>query len=168
MKKVVVTGPESSGKTTLCQHLSESLFTPFVREYAREFIASLGRPYCQKDLVLIANGQQDLEEDIESLTPSMLICDTDLLTIKIWSEYKYGNCESQIVDQLKNNLPDLYILTVPDFPWEKDEQRENPNDREELFEIYKQEIKTFGVPYIEVSGTVEARLNQILNFLKKF
>ena len=158
MKKVVITGPESSGKSTLCKHLSESLFIPHVREYAREYIAALDRTYDQSDLLHIAKGQLDLEKDILSQTPSFLICDTDLLTIIIWSEYKYGSCDSDIIRLLNDNLPDLYLLVAPDFPWVEDPQRENPADREELFSIYQKEIEDLEVPYKVISGTESERL----------
>jgi len=168
MKKVVITGPESSGKSTLCKHLSESLFTPHVREYAREYIDSLDREYDENDLVLIAKGQLELEKDITSQTPSYLICDTDLLTIKIWSEYKYGSCEPEIMEFLNNNLPDLYLLVSPDFSWKEDSQRENPNNRDELFSIYKEEIIKLGVPFVVVSGSESIRLERVLEIFSNY
>jgi len=168
MKKIVITGPESSGKSTLCKHLSESLFIPHVREYAREYIGSLNRAYNQGDLIHIAKGQVGLEEDILCQTPSYLICDTDLLTIKIWSDYKYGNCDSSIVDLLNKNLPDLYLLTSPDVPWKEDPQRENPDNREELFSIYKEEIIKLDVPYVVLSGTEPERLEHAMEIFSNY
>jgi NadR type nicotinamide-nucleotide adenylyltransferase len=168
MKKVVISGPESSGKSTLSKHLSESLFIPHVREYAREYIDSLNREYNEEDLVQIAKGQLGLEEDIISQTPSYLICDTDLLTIKVWSEYKYGSCDLEIIELLKNNLPDLYLLTSPDFPWKEDLQRENPNNRDELFSIYKEEIIKLGVPFVVVSGSELYRLERVMEIFSNY
>ena len=168
MKKIVITGPESSGKSTLSKHLSESLFIPHVREYAREYIDSLNREYNEEDLVQIAKGQLGLEEDIISQTPSYLICDTDLLTIKVWSEYKYGSCDLEIIELLKNNLPDLYLLTSPDFPWKEDLQRENPNNRDELFSIYKEEIIKLGVPFVVVSGSELYRLERVMEIFSNY
>jgi len=168
MKKVVISGPESSGKSTLSKHLSESLFIPHVREYAREYIDSLNREYNEEDLVQIAKGQLGLEEDIISQTPSYLICDTDLLTIKVWSEYKYGSCDLEIIELLKNNLPDLYLLTSPDFPWKEDLQRENPNNRDELFSIYKEEIIKLGVPFVVVSGSELDRLERVMEIFSNY
>ena len=168
MKKVVITGPESSGKSTLCKHLSESLFTPHVREYAREYIDSLNREYNEEDLIQIAKGQLGLEEDIISQTPSYLICDTDLLTIKIWSEYKYESCDPEIIELLKNNLPDLYLLASPDFPWEEDSQRENPYNRDELFLVYKAEIIKLDIPYVVLSGTAPERLERAMEIFSNY
>ncbi len=168
MKKIVITGPESSGKSTLSKHLSESLFIPHVREYAREYIDSLNREYNEEDLVQIAKGQLGLEEDIISQTPSYLICDTDLLTIKVWSEYKYGSCDLEIIELLKNNLPDLYLLASPDFPWKEDSQRENPNNRDELFSIYKEEIINLGVPFVVLSGSESDRLERVMEIFANY
>jgi NadR type nicotinamide-nucleotide adenylyltransferase len=168
MKKVVITGPESSGKSTLSKHLSESLFTPHVREYAREYLASLDRAYNKSDLSQIAKGQIDLEEDIVCQTPSYLICDTDLLTIKIWSEYKYGSCDPEILELLKNNLPDLYLLSSPDFPWEQDDQRENPYNRDELFLVYQAEIVKLDTPYIILTGSESNRLEDSMEIFSSY
>ena len=168
MKKIVITGPESSGKSTLSKHLSESLFTPHVREYAREYIDYLDREYIEEDLVIIAKGQLGLEEDIISQTPSYLICDTDLLTIKVWSEYKYGSCDLEIIELLKNNLPDLYLLASPDFPWKEHSQRENPNNRDELFSIYKEEIIKLGVPFVVLSGSESDRLERVMEIFANY
>ena len=168
MKKVVITGPESSGKSTLSKHLSESLFTPHVREYAREYLASLDRVYNKDDLTQIAKGQMDLEEDIICQTPSYLICDTDLLTIKIWSEYKYGSCAPEIINLLMANLPDLYLLASPDFPWEEDSQRESPDNRDALFLVYKAEILKLGIPYVVLSGTAPERLEKAMEIFSNY
>ena len=81
-----------------------------------------------------------------------------MLTIKIWSEYKYSCCDSEIIRLFKNNLPDLYLLASPDFPWVKDSQRENSDNREELFSIYEKEILDLEVPYKVISGTESERL----------
>jgi NadR type nicotinamide-nucleotide adenylyltransferase len=168
MKKVVITGPESSGKSTLSKHLSESLFTPHVREYAREYLASLDRAYNKSDLSQIAKGQIDLEEDIVCQTPSYLICDTDLLTIKIWSEYKFGSCDLEIINLLMANLPDLYLLASPDFPWEDDSQRESPDNRDRLFSIYKAEIIKLGIPYVILSGSESKRLERAMEIFSNY
>jgi len=167
MKKVVITGPESSGKSTLAKNLSESLFIPFVREYSREYIDNLKRPYKKEDLADIALGQIELERDVLEQTPSVLMCDTDLLTIKIWSEFKYGSCSSNIRDLLMENLPHLYVLCYPEMDWEYDPQRENPNNRKELFSIYESEIQKLKVPYVVLKGTESERLEKCMVLLSK-
>lgn len=169
IKHIVITGPESSGKTTLSEDFSSIKEGVLVPEFAREYLANK-TSYVQDDLLEIAKGQQNLIDLAleKSYLPNppkeetkIVVCDTDLLTIKIWSEYKYGSCDNWISSTLTNNLPNLYILCKPDFPWVEDDLRENPNDREELYSIYLTEIKKLNVPFIEVGGSVEERLREL-------
>ena len=147
MPKIIITGPESSGKTTLCKALSKHFNIPFAKEYARGYINKLVREYTQNDLLSIAKGQ------LESEFNSQLL-DSDLITIKIWSEYKYGSCDKWILDQIEIQKTEkrFYLLCKPDIPWQADNQRENPNDRKELFEIYKKELEVLGPDYFIVEG----------------
>ena len=151
MKRIVLSGPESTGKSTLAKQLSETLGCAWVREYARTYLAQLNRPYVQDDLLEMAKGQIEAES-LAMKTSNQLICDTDLLTIKVWSEFKYGNCDPWIVHELKNNLPDLYLICYPDLKWEYDPQRENPNDGMELFQIYVSEVEHLNIPYVIIKG----------------
>ena len=147
MAKIIVTGPESCGKTTLSQALSNHFRIPFSKEYAREYLQELGRDYSQEDLITIAKKQLEFEQDIQLL-------DTDLITIKIWSNYKYGSCDKWILEQIETQKSEkrFYLLCSPDIPWQADKQRENPNNREELFEIYKQELDDLEYNYFIVKG----------------
>jgi nicotinamide riboside kinase len=174
-KTIVFTGPESCGKSTLAKAVSSKIDSTLIDEYAREYLTQK-TTYCQEDLLTIAKKQQDLidrgKHKSHLPTPpqggnNIICCDTDLLTIKIWSDYKYGNCNSSIIDTLKNNVPDLYILCKPDFPWQEDVLRENPNDRDELYRIYLNEIKALKIPFIEVGGSVEERLKVVFEFISK-
>ena len=165
MKKVVITGPESSGKTTLFNAIEEKFGIAGVPEFARIYIDQLDRPYVQGDLIEIANGQLQLEQKFSNENKDLLLCDTDLLTLKVWSEYKYGICDPIILNQLMHHLPDYYVLASPDIPWEPDPQRENPKERDELFQIYQKEILTLKIPSIIVAGSQEQRMDQFLKFM---
>ena len=147
MVKVIVIGPESSGKTTLCKALAKHFRIPFSKEYAREYLNELGRNYKKDDLLKIAKGQVTSEENIQLL-------DTDLITIKIWSKYKYGSCDKWILDQIERQKSEkrFYLLCKADIPWQADAQRENPNNRVELFELYKKELTNLGHNYFIVEG----------------
>jgi nicotinamide riboside kinase len=147
MHKIIVTGPESSGKTTLCKSLSKHFNLPFSKEYAREYLDALNRDYNQEDLLKIAKGQLKSEQNTQLL-------DTDLITIKIWSKYKYGSCDKWILEQIEKQKSEnrFYLLCKPDIPWKADPLRENPNDREELFEIYKKELESLAQNYFIVEG----------------
>lgn len=153
--KIIITGPESSGKTTLCQQLSNHFNIPFTQEFARLYIDSLDRDYIINDLLSIA--KQQLKSEFKSQ-----LLDTDLITIKIWSEYKYGRCDKWILDEIEKQKSEkrFYILCSPDIPWQTDNQRENPNDRKKLFEIYKKELENLKHKYFILNG--ENRLEKII------
>ena len=150
-----MTGPESSGKTTLCRQLSNHFNISFAKEFARSYIDSLERSYIMDDLLVIAREQLESEFNFQ-------ILDTDLITIKIWSEYKYGKCDKWILDQIEKQKSEkrFYLLCSPDIPWQSDNQRKNPNDREEIFEIYKKELENLKHKYFIVDG--ENRLEKII------
>ena len=145
--KIIVTGPESSGKTTLCNALSKHFNLPFSKEYAREYLNTLKRDYNPDDLLKIAKGQLQTENRLQLL-------DTDLITLKIWSEYKYGSCDDWITSQIEKQKQEkrFYLLCKPDILWINDPQRENPDNREELFKIYKQELENLDHNYFIVEG----------------
>ncbi|MDF9794771.1 NadR type nicotinamide-nucleotide adenylyltransferase [Catalinimonas alkaloidigena] len=154
--KITITGPESSGKTTLSRTLAEKFNTLWVPEYARDYINQLHRPYEESDLLEIARGQLAREDEYAQQTRQIYFCDTSLEVIKIWSEFKFKRCHPWILEQHQKRKADFYLLCAPDLPWEDDPQRENPDDREELFEIYQQELS--GEPVQEVWGGEGKRL----------
>jgi NadR type nicotinamide-nucleotide adenylyltransferase len=155
--KVAVIGPECTGKSVLSARLAEHFQTVWVQEYAREFIASLSRPYIEEDLVTIAHGQLRLEDDGERIANKILFCDTNLYVIKIWSEFKFGRTNEEILKLIEARVYDLYLLTNIDIPWEEDPQREHPRKREELYRMYLEEMKNQTVPFVEIKGEGEAR-----------
>lgn len=165
IKKIVITGPESSGKTTLARQLAQVLSTSWVPEYARTFIDQLERPYEEHDLLKIAEGQLGSEDEQASKAKEFLICDTDLLTIKIWSEYRYQRCDQAILEMIDQRYYDAYLLVHPDIPWTFDPQRENPNDRNQLFLLYQQNLDFYKKRYFEIKGTVPMRLKMALQYL---
>ena len=152
LKKVVIIGPESTGKSTLATLLATHYVTALVPEYAREYIERLDRPYIEQDLKDIAKGQLIAEDREIKYAKNLLICDTNLLVIKVWSEYKFGVCHPEIMEQIKNRKYDLYLLTNLDVPWVEDLQREHPHMREFFYGIYCDEIEKSGVPYVEITG----------------
>ena len=157
----VFTGPESSGKTTLATKVSELKKGIYIPEAARDYLTNLGREYTINDLLEIAKLQYKLQEEAKQNGDKIICFDTDLLTIKIWSEWKYGTCNPWILDRLYANSNSIYILCKPDFPWQYDDLRENPNDREELFNLYQKELELFNFPYQIVTGTLQERAASI-------
>lgn len=166
MIKVVVTGPESTGKTTLANDLGKRYQTDVVEEYARTYINELNRPYKEEDILEIALKQTDMDNKMTSVFPDVFIADTDLLTLKIWSNEKYGKCDEWIVEMIDTLTPDLYLVCYPDFPWESDSQRENPEDRDRLFATYITEIEKLNIPYKVLKGSKEDRFKTAIKEIK--
>lgn len=164
MKKIVITGPECSGKSTLSQALAEYYGVPWVPEMARPYLDDLDRAYNESDLRSIAALQLRTEEERalehEPGSPDLLICDTDLMTIRIWGEEKFGRSDPWIVQQTEERPYDLWLLCMPDIPWVYDPQRENPHDRDRLFEVYRKMLEQLEKPYAVISGEVDERLKQ--------
>ena len=146
MIKIITTGPECSGKTTLCEMLSLHLNIPYCKEYAREYLNKFSISYTIEDLLKIAKEQLKREKEFQLL-------DTDLFTLKIWSEYKYGKCDDLILNTLEHQKKEerFYLLCQPDINWQADKQRENQHNRDELFKIYENEIKISGHKYLIIT-----------------
>lgn len=174
--KVVLFGPESTGKTTLSKQLARHYNSVWVREYAREYLQDKWndeRKTCQpKDLMPIAIGQMKLENELAQKTDSVLICDTDLLETKVYSEsYYQGTCDPILDTYALKNSYDLYFLTYIDTPWEADDLRDKPNERERMFKAFETALKTYKKPYVLLKGNKEERLKlaveHIDNLLEK-
>lgn len=171
IKKVCIIGPECTGKTDLAQYLANHFKTAWVPEYARGYLNKLSHGYQQGDLIKIAHGQIRMEDEWLYESNQVLLCDTNLITIKIWSEHKYGNCPQEILDKHDSRSYDLYLLCYIDVPWENDPQREHPDKREHFWFIYKNEIAKTNVQTIEIGGSWEERrkkaVTAIENLLSK-
>ena len=150
MHKIIVTGPECSGKTTLSKSLSKYFNSKLVNEFARNYLAKKNNTYNFENLLEIAQNQHKLENQKSKI----IVCDTDLLTIKIWSEQKFGNCDSWILGKINAQKKEqrIYLLCKPDIKWEFDPQRENELDRDKIFNIYKKELKILGHKFWIIEG----------------
>ena len=166
-KKVAVIGPECTGKTELSKSLADHFKTEWVPEYARSFLNKLNRPYEKSDLVKIAHGQLRLEDEWIHEARNVLICDTNLLVIKVWSDHKFGETDPEILSLHASRHYDLLLLTNIDIPWEADPQREHPDKREHFWNIYKKEAAASGVTAVEVSGTRDQRKKIAVEAIEK-
>ncbi len=168
---LATTGPESSGKTTLAEQLSTALTAPLVNEASREYLTELygrkpGSHYQQADLLSIARLQHQREQRALVDKPAFIVCDTDLLVIVIWSEVRYGNVErdlARLFDTALAAAPRTYLLCAPDMPWEADPLRENPRDRDQLFERYRRKLDALGATYHVMRGNPDERLRATLH-----
>ena len=170
IKKIVIIGPESTGKSTLTKALAEAFDEPWVEEYAREYLENLGRPYTYEDLLKIAKGQIELEKKKAKSANQLLFCDTDLHVIQVWSNHKFGKTHPWILQQIRDTTYDLYFLTSIDIPWQEDPLREHPNPemRQYFFDIYHALLRASNTPFEVISGSAEERLDQAIHHLKEF
>jgi NadR type nicotinamide-nucleotide adenylyltransferase len=153
MRKVAITGPESSGKTTLAMALAAHFQTTWVPEYARLYLDKNGPGYEEADLLNIAKGQAYWELTYaRDARNDLLICDTDLLVLKIWSEVKFSHCHPWIDRQLHTHAYDLHLLCSPDIAWEPDPQREHPEQRQELYLRYLAALVEMKADYTIIQG----------------
>jgi nicotinamide riboside kinase len=132
---------------------------------AREYLDGLERPYKESDLRAIGELQLRTEAEMALGPPagtSIVFCDTDLITIRIWGEEKYGRSDPWIVQQTEERPYDLWLLCRPDIPWEFDPQRENPHDRDRLFAVYEKTLKALGKNYAIIGGDQEERMKLAL------
>ncbi len=161
--KIVLTGAESSGKTTLTNQLACHFECTFVLEYARLFFEQKKTAsYGYEDLLKIAQGQIRLENKKikNNLNSKLCILDTDLITIKIWSMVKFGKCEDWILKQIEARKYDFYLLCSPEgIAWEADPLRENPQDRNDLFKLYEKELIFYNKKYRILKGNEMERLH---------
>lgn len=161
IKKIVIIGPESTGKSTLAEQLAERYQTVWVPEYAREYLTKHGMSYKYEDLLAIAKGQLDLEDALEKKASNgLMFIDTDMTVMKVWSDFVFGRSHPFILEQLKQRSYHLYLLCNTDLPWVEDELREYPDleTRERLMKIYRDLMKSQEVPFVEISGSEEKRL----------
>ena len=167
MISIAFTGPECSGKTTLAQALSEQVNGVFVPEYVRSFFEDRSTSYNKNDLDMIAKGQLQAIESAKKENPEVLLVDTEMLVMKIWSDEKFNETSQFISQAYQNQVYDLIVLCKPNIPYEADELRENPFDRERLYEVYLAELLTSGQDFIEVEGTLSQRIQIIRKEIQK-
>lgn len=168
--KVVLFGPESTGKTTLAEQLAahyQTLWVPeFMREYLEEKWENKGQLISKEDLLPIAQGQLKQEQNALEKVKDLLICDTNLLELKVYSEYYYnGYCPGFIKKEAVKDNYDIYLLTYVDTPWEADILRDRPHNREEMFSIFEDELKKQGFPYEILKGNLEERFEKAVEII---
>lgn len=172
LKKVVIIGPESTGKSTLCQQLAAHFKTEWVPEYAREYLLKNGTGYTYDDLLTIAKGQLKLEDEISQISnhKSQIFIDTDMYVMKVWCEYVFGKCHKFILKEIATRKYDMYLLTKPDLPWVKDDLREYPDlkTRKKLYKIYKDILINQNEPWAEIHGSYAERLQRAIDAVNYF
>lgn len=163
--KVVLYGPESTGKTTLAKALAKHYNTQWVPEFARDFLQDKwdkSQETCTlEDLITIAHGQLAAENKALEKAHKFLFCDTNILVTKVWSETHFeGYCAPELNLLLSQTSYDLYLLTGIDVPWEKDDLRDRPQERDKMYTYFKTQLEQFNFPFLQLKGTPEQRLQQ--------
>ncbi|MEI6680146.1 MAG: ATP-binding protein [Mariniphaga sp.] len=169
IKKIVITGPESTGKTELAKALSLQLNVAWIPEYARSYIENLGRAYEYEDVVQIARYQIAQETKVAlTINRGLLIFDTWLIITKIWFDLVYEKCPEWVVEHIHSSRIDLFLVCNTDLPWIADPVRENGGDkREHLLKLYCDEIRSFGFKYELIDGIGNERTVHAINALAK-
>ena len=176
--KIVAIGPESTGKSTLCGSLANQFSTNWCKEYARAYLLENGMAYSFDDLLTIAEGQLQLEEEATSSCIQLhteqkkegrpiLFIDTDMYVMKVWCEFVFGKCHPKILNQIVTRKYDGYLLCKPDLPWVNEELREYPDlaTREILYHHYKDLLVHQSTPWFEVTGNDPERMNGTVRWI---
>jgi NadR type nicotinamide-nucleotide adenylyltransferase len=166
--RIAITGPESTGKTSLTMQLAELYDTVYVPEYARQYLDKNGMQYTYNDVLKMAKGQIELEREMLSKANEILFADTDMIAYKIWLEFYNWEVPKWMADHIKNNQFGLYLLTDIDIPWVADGQRANPNDREMIFHRFEEELENAEANYGIISGTGSLRIDNAISTIEEY
>jgi NadR type nicotinamide-nucleotide adenylyltransferase len=165
IRKIAITGPESTGKSWLAENLATRFNTLWVPEYARQYLDEIGRHYHYADILTIAKGQIMIEQKMLKNATRFLFSDTELIVTKIWSEVKFGVCDPWIIDRIEKQHYDYFLLCDIDLPWEYDPLREDPDRRQFLFDLYFQELDNRKFPFSVISGNGVSRLEMAVDII---
>jgi nicotinamide riboside kinase len=169
LKTIVITGPESTGKSVLTKELATYYNANYISEYAREYVENLTRPYVYGDLEIIAEKQFADLKAFQQMPGDFLFVDTYLEITKVWFDVVFNQNPSWVTDHINNSLVDLYLVCDTSLPWVPDKIRENGGEmRERLFYRYMKELEALNLPYRVVNGRDEIRLNSAISHIQTF
>lgn len=167
-KIIVITGAESTGKSTLAEALAEHYKVPFVPEFARDYIVNLNRPYTYHDVEIIARKQVEQINELLETDHRFVFMDTWLIITKIWFEVVFKTIPGWLGEEIKKTNIDLYLVCDTDMPWVADDVRENGGEKREMLQKrYIEEIEKHGCTYHIISGRGDARIRNAIRFIEK-
>lgn len=156
--RVVVTGSEGTGKTTLARALAARFSAPWIPEFARSYAETVGRPLDASDVEPIASGQLALEDSVLRSRHALTILDTDLLSTLVYAQHYYGTTPSWMASVVRQRLGDLYLLADIDVEWQPDDVRDQPHTRAEIQNRFRDQLRVFNARVVDVRGSPEVRL----------
>lgn len=164
---IAITGPESSGKSVLSEYLASHFKATLVKEYARAYYNTHAYTNSREEIIAIAEGQIQAEREAVNGDASLIICDSDLINIKIWLEYYEYPIPKFILEYLASKPYDFSLLLFPNTPWIADPLRRNPNDRIALFEKFQAQLEAYAFPFKIVQELDEKRQHQAVQIIKE-
>ncbi len=168
MYRVVITGAESTGKTTLVEQLAAHFEAPFSQEFVRDFVQSIDRPIREQDLNAIMSGQIKYENEAYGNSPRLVFHDTNLLSNVIYADYYFKQHPKELDLALSANQYDLYLFCQNEIPWEADgAQRDSPQARNELHQAFEEMLEVCTVPVVKIKGNPEDRFHQAINAIRE-
>jgi NadR type nicotinamide-nucleotide adenylyltransferase len=167
--RIAVTGPESTGKTTLAQQLATTYGGRYIPEYARGYVEKLPHHYTFEDVEAIARMQVEQYHQTSGSTESFVFFDTWLIITKVWFRWVFGREPEWLESEIKNCRMDLFLLCRPDLPWEADSVRENGGEnRIKLYNDYLEQLRNYGFRFVEIGGSGEERLANAISAIRSF
>lgn len=167
--RIAVTGPESTGKTTLAMQLADIFKGQYIPEFAREYVEKLPRHYTYEDVEAIAHRQIEQYRATETNTEKLFIFDTWLIITKVWFDWVFQKTPDWLDQKIRECPIDLFLLCLPDLPWQPDPVRENGGEnRLKLLDLYRDELHHYGFNFVEIGGVGDQRLQSALHVLNNF
>lgn len=161
--RIAVTGPESTGKTTLAIQLAEWYNGQYIPEFAREYVEKLDHHYTFEDVEAIANAQVGQYLATNSGSGQLFFFDTWLIITKVWFRWVFGKTPDWLEEKIHQCPIDLFLLCLPDLPWEADTVRENGGEnRLKLLDEYRKELNHYGFKFVEIGGVGDERLQSAI------
>lgn len=168
LHRIVITGAESTGKTTLAQTLANHYSEPWTEEFVRKYVDQIDRELQPKDLEPIANGQLAIEDAMLEKAEKLIVHDTNILSSIIYAKHYFDTEFNWVNRRFKERDYSLYLFCTPDIPWKSDPgQRESPLARTQLHQIFKTRLKSLKLPYLEIQGTNKQRFERAVTAIDK-
>lgn len=157
VKRVVVFGTESTGKTWLAERLADTFREPWAKEYVREFWDTHDGRILATDLDAIARGQIAAEEAAAAAARRVVFFDTDLITCTLWDDVLFpGACPAWVREEAERRAGavTLYLLCDADVPFVADPVRCFPDEelRERARQLWREALVSRGLPFVEIQG----------------